>query len=175
LTTTIGLTLADLFPPADDLPPAFEQIDPAEVPEPYHGLLVHQHHMTVTVEAYHGDKVDVRVLDRCRQRQVYARKILLELHKSRRVVQFGIVRVDLNVLAPPVREAIVSERTPFGRVLIQHGVLRRIEPTAFLRLQSGPAQMAWFGLDQPRPLYGRLALIHCNGRAAVELLEVVAP
>jgi hypothetical protein len=35
--------------------------------------------------------------------------------------------------------------------------------------------MKWFGLDSPRPTYGRLAYIHCNGRPAVELLEIVAP
>jgi hypothetical protein len=33
----------------------------------------------------------------------------------------------------------------------------------------------WFGLDSPRPAYGRLALIHCDGQPAVELLEIVAP
>jgi hypothetical protein len=167
--------LFGLFPPADDLPPAFERVEPAEVPPPYHGLLVHEHHMTVTVEAFHGDAVDVRVLDRRRDGPVYARKILLELQQTRQVVQFGIVRVDLGFLPPAAREVIIAEGTPFGRVLIEHGVLRRIEPTAYLRIRPGPHQMDWFGMTQPRPLYGRLALIHCNGQPAVELLEVVAP
>jgi hypothetical protein len=167
--------LFELFPPAADLPPAWEQIEAPEVPPPYHGLLVHEHHMTVTVEAFHGDRVDVRVMARRRQGNVYARKILLALQGSGRIVQFGIVRVDFGFLAPAVRDAIAAEGTPFGRVLIEHGVLRRIEPTAYLRIEPGPAQLAWFGLDRPRPLYGRLALIHCDGRPAVELLEVVAP
>jgi hypothetical protein len=35
--------------------------------------------------------------------------------------------------------------------------------------------MAWFGGGDPKPIYGRLALIHCDGKPAVELLEVVAP
>src|SRR5262249_45201915 len=132
-------------------------------------------HMTVTVEAFHGDSVDVRVLARRREGLIYARKILLTLHHSGRVVQFGIVRVDLGILAPPARDAIIAEGTPFARVLIDHGVVRRIEPTAFLRIDPGPAQMAWFGLERPQPLYGRLAIIHCDDHPAVELLEVVAP
>ena len=70
---------------------------------------------------------------------------------------------------------IVAGKTPFGRILIEHKVLRRIEPTAYLRAECGPAQMAWFGLQKPAPLYGRLAIIHCNGHPAVELLEIVAP
>jgi hypothetical protein len=74
-----------------------------------------------------------------------------------------------------VRDEIVSERTPIGRVLINHNVLRRIEPTAFLRLLPGPALMEWFGVTPAQPIYGRLALIHCDDKPAVELLEIVAP
>jgi hypothetical protein len=33
----------------------------------------------------------------------------------------------------------------------------------------------WFGLDAPRPTYGRFALIHTDEQPAVELLEIVAP
>ena len=35
--------------------------------------------------------------------------------------------------------------------------------------------MNWFALDRPKPTYGRLAYIHCDGQPAVELLEIVAP
>ena len=54
-----------LFPPADWLR-AYEYIPAEQMPEPYHQLLVHEHHMTVTVEAHHGCLVDVRVLERLR-------------------------------------------------------------------------------------------------------------
>jgi hypothetical protein len=146
-----------------------------DVPEPYRGLLVHEHHMTVTVEAYHGGPVDVRVLAWRLDGSQYARKILLVHRATGKVVQFGIVRIDFSYTSEPVRRAIESRQTPVGRVLIEHDVLRRIEPTAFLRLDPGPEQMAWFGLSRPAPLYGRLAIIHCDGKPAVELLEVVAP
>jgi hypothetical protein len=102
-------------------------------------------------------------------------KILLVLQKSRRVVQFGLMRVHLQYCSPEVRAEIVAGKTPLGRILIEHNVLRRIEPTAFLRVTPGPAMIKWFGLDSPRPTYGRLALIHCDHKPAVELLEIVAP
>jgi truncated hemoglobin YjbI len=132
------------------------------VPPPYHGLLVHEHHMTVTVEAHHGDRVDVRVLDRSVVGDSYARKILLVLQGSSRVVQFGIMRVHLQYCSPEVRAEIVAAHTPLGRILIEHDVLRRIEPTAFLRVVPSPPMMAWFGLREPLPTYGRLAYIHCT-------------
>ena len=131
--------------------------------------------MTVTVEAHHGGLVDVRVLEQRRTADQYGRKILLTLQRDGRVVQFGIMRIDLGCCGPEVRAEIVAGQTPLGRILIQHDVLRRIEPTAFLRVVPGKAMMDWFGLDRPQPTYGRLAIIHCNGRPAVELLEVVAP
>jgi chorismate-pyruvate lyase len=167
-------TLFALFPPRGELPEC-ELVPADEVPQPYHDLLVHEHHMTVTVEAHHGDRVDVRILARRQDGDSYARKILLALQGSGRVVQFGIMRIHLQYCRPEVRDEILAGQTPLGRILIEHDVLRRIEPTAYLRVIPGRAMMEWFGLDRPRPTYGRLALIHCDGQPAVELLEIVAP
>ena len=167
-------TLCALFSPADDMP-EYEFVAADEVPSPYHGLLVHEHHMTVTVEAHHGRLVNIRVLARRQDGESYARKILLALQGSGRIVQVGIARVNLRYCSPAVRAEILAARTPLGRILIQHNVLRRIEPTAFLRVVPGPAMMEWFGLKQPRQTFGRLAYIHCDGQPAIELLEIVAP
>jgi chorismate-pyruvate lyase len=162
------------FPPAGDFP-SYELVPAERVPAPYHDLLVHEHHMTVTVEAHHGCHVDVRVLARVHSGNHYARKSLLIRQSDGRVVQFGIARIDLTQVSPTVRDAILAANVPIGRILIAHDVLRRIEPTAFLRMRLGPKQLGWFGLERVGPTYGRLALIHCNGRPALELLEVVAP
>jgi hypothetical protein len=167
-------TLFSLFPPTGDVP-EYEIVPGDEVPSPYQELLVHDHHMTVTVEAHHGDLVNVRILARNHNKDSYARKILLTLQRSGRVVQFGIARVHLAQCSEAVRTEIVAGRTPLGRILIEHDVLRRIEPTAYLRVIPGPAMMRWFDLHEPRKTYGRLAYIHCDGRPAVELLEIVAP
>ena len=131
--------------------------------------------MTVTVEAHYADLVNVIVLDRRLEGDTYARKILLALQKTGQFVQFGLVRIHLQYTSPAVRAEILSQRTPLGRILIRHNVLRRIEPTAFLRIVPGPEMMSWFRLPVPRITYGRLALIHCDGKPAIELLEIVAP
>jgi chorismate-pyruvate lyase len=131
--------------------------------------------MPVTVETHHGGAVDVRIIARHHQRDSYARKILLVLQSSERVVQFGIMKINLGLCSQAVRDEILAGRTPLGRILIQHEVLRRIEPTAYLRIIPGSAMMEWFALDRPKPTYGRLARIHYNEQPAVELLEIVAP
>jgi chorismate-pyruvate lyase len=167
-------SLASIFPLGGDIP-EYEYVPADEVPEPYHKLLVHEHHMTVTMEQHHGDLVNVVILDRKHDRDWYARKILLALQGNGRVVQFGLMRIQLQYCSEAVRREIIAGKTPLGRILIQHDVLRRIEPTAYLRVIPGPSLMKGFGLAYPRPTYGRLAYIHCNGKPAVELLEIVAP
>lgn len=167
-------TLLSLFPSAGDI--ADHQVVAAhEVPQPYHDLLVHPHHMTVTVEAHHGDEVKTRILNVHRDGDFYARRILLVLKRSGKVVQYGIVRVNLALCSQAVREEIVAGQKPFGRILIDHDVMRRIEPTALLRITPGPAMTRYFGLAKPETTYGRLAIIHCDDRPAVELVEIVIP
>jgi chorismate-pyruvate lyase len=169
-------SLYALFPLAPrELLPEYEIVPADEVPIPYRELLVHEHHMTVTVEKHHQGAVDVRILARRHTGDYYARKILLALRGTGRVVQFGIMKINLRHTNQQVREEIIAGQTPLGRILIQHNVLRRIEPTAFLRVLPDAAMMKWFHLDKPVRTYGRLAIIHCDGQPAVELLEIVAP
>jgi hypothetical protein len=167
-------TLFKLFPPAEYLT-EYAEVAARDVPSPYHDLLVHEHHMTVTVEAHHGSLVDVRVLQEHVDSETYARKILLATQNSGKIVQFGLMRVQLRFLSDKVRREILSRQIPLGRVLIQNDVLRRIKPTAFIRVIPGPTMMKWFGLDRPLPTYGRQAIIHCNDQPAVDLVEIVAP
>src|SRR6516164_65864 len=112
-------TLLGLFDAQADVAD-YEEVSADEVPPPYRALLVHEHHMTVTVESHHGDLVDVRILARRQDGDSYARKILLALQGDGRVVQFGIMRVHLRYCSPAVRAEIVAGQTPLGRILIQH-------------------------------------------------------
>src|SRR5262245_40443497 len=89
------------FLPAADLSKC-EVVPAGEVPAPYRDLLAHERHMTTTLEAHHGDRVDVRVLACRRRRDRYTRKILLALRGSGRVVEFSLARVHLRLCSPGV-------------------------------------------------------------------------
>ena len=56
--------LDSAFPDEQPLFESVEHIPSSLTPEPYKELLVHEHHMTVTMEAYHRTRVDVRILAR---------------------------------------------------------------------------------------------------------------
>ncbi len=167
-------SLFDQFPGASSRPIS-TPITAESIPEPYRGLLVHTVHMTVTVEEFYGGPVDVRVLEAVRNGSEYARKILLALRESGRVVQFGLVQIDLDLLSRKVRDEILAERIPLGRVLIRNDVLRDIHPAGYLKVELDRELTHQFGLKSPTTTYGRLGVISTDGRPAIEVLEILAP
>ncbi len=138
-------------------------------------MLAHNAHMTVTMEDYHQSPVDVRIIDRREDGDLYCRKILLLKSGTDEVVQFGIVRFHLQYVIEPVRREIIEGKTPLGRVLIKHNVLRHIDLGALLRIRVGAPLAGYFQMKQGEITYGRLATIFCDQRPAVDLLEISAP
>lgn len=151
----------------------FEGVD--SVPKPYDGLLDHHKHMTVTVEKHYGEPVDVQVHRCTRKGDWYSREITLVTSQSRRIVQYGIVRLDTSKLDPEVWRQIESQSIPLGRVLIEHQVMREVALHGLWRVRVGPSLAGLMHLKIGDVLYGRTALIYCDGAPAIELLEIVAP
>ena len=168
-------SLLDLFPGGTSLIASAEHIPSALTPEPYKQLLVHEQHMTVTMEAFHGGPVDVRILERRPAGDIYSRKIVLTKAGTDDVVQFGLVRFDLSYVTPAVRDEILQGETPLGRVLINHNVLRHIDLGAILKITLGPGLAELMNAPEGTVTYGRLATIFCNRHPAVDLLEIPTP
>ena len=168
-------TLTRLFYPSPDALGEIAEVAVGDLPPDYRQLLAHNDHMTVTVEAFHGSRVDVRVLDRRVTPTHYARKILLTRQSDGGVVQFGIMRVNFDELPPDVRQEIEREQTPLGRILIEHDIHRRVQLFSLRRIAMGEELRRLFAHPSPGVTYGRTAVIDCNDAPAVELLEIVAP
>lgn len=107
--------------------------------------------------------------------ELYSREIVLVAQKSRKVVQYGIVRLRCDLLQPAVWQEIRAGQTPLGRVLIHHNVFRQVELIALWKVTAGPALAKQLGMPQGAITYGRTARIFCDGEPAIELLEIVAP
>jgi chorismate-pyruvate lyase len=150
----------------------FTAVSAEDLPEDYRVLLAHDDHMTVTVEAFHGCLVDVRVLKRAQDGDSYSRASLLACQSTGRIVQFGIMRINLNQLTQQVRGEILGGDTPLGRVLIRHNVLRHVELQRLWQVKPAPLLREYLQLDDATPIYGRSARIVVEGRPAVELLEI---
>lgn len=165
-------SLTALFQHEQPLFQRVEHIPSAVTPEPYQSLLVHNEHMTVSMERFHRCTVDVQVLQHRHDGDVYAREILLLKHGTTQPVQYGIVRFHLNYVIEPVRQEILAGKTPLGRILINHNVLRHIDLGAILEITAGPGLAKALQTREGTLTYGRLATIFCNRQPAVDLLEI---
>jgi hypothetical protein len=171
-------SLADLFSgdPADGFG-TFAPVAAAEVPQPARTLLDHISHMTVAMERFHGAAVDLRVVAEVDLPDGrYAREILLTVPGSGaapgRVVQHGIVRIDLGCIAPAVAARIRRREQPLGRILVTAGMLCEVHDVALVSILPGPHLAR---LLSDRRTFGRVASIAVDGRSAIDLLEIVAP
>jgi len=166
-------TLVDLF--YDD--PAnlgrFEELRADDLPVDYRRLLAHSAHMTVTLEDFHHTKVDVHVLQKHVTATHYSRKITLTRQTDQQTVLFGIVRLNFSFLGEEVRKEIQSEHIPLGRILIAHGMLRTVKLLSLWKIEPAEELASLFHTSAVQPIYGRTALIYCDGVPAVELLEIV--
>ena len=115
------------------------------------------------------------VVDRRLEGDIYNRKILLTKQGTNTVVQFGLVRFDFQYVTEAVRREIIDERTPLGRVLINHNVLRQVDLNAILRVTAGPGLAKYLQMQEGGVTYGRVATIFCNQKPAIDLLEISAP
>jgi len=174
---TRARSLARLFAgPADDDFALLEAVAPGDVPEPHRSLLDHRSHMTVAMERFHAAAVELRVVaeaDLADGR--YAREILLAVPDvgggPARVVQHGIVRIDLGAVGGTTAGHIRRREEPLGRILLAAGALCEVQEVALLRVVPGPHLRR---LAVARETYGRAAAISVAGRPAIELLEIVA-
>ena len=156
------------------LPQCFE-IDAEQAPQRERELLVHRRHMTVTLEEHYHDRLRVVPYRVHQQGDLYGRKLDLVADSSGLVVMTGIMLFNFSCCNSKVRDLILAEEIPLGRILIENRVLRRISTETFVRIEARDPFVERFGLKVPQPAFGRLATIFYDGEPAVDLLEVVRP
>ena len=173
--TLSALELVHLFYETPEQLGRFQRVTEAETPDAYRTLLAHDHHMTVAVEDWHRSPVNLRVLNARISRTHYSRKILLLRRVDGAPVQFGIVRLNFSYLSRTVRQEIQAHQIPLGRILIEHNVMRKVELAALWKVTAGAELSNLLGREPEVSIFGRTAIIYCDGKAAIEVLEIVAP
>ncbi len=169
--------LGEFYPAVPGLAPVDARVvRPEQIPQPYRRLLVHASDMTSTLSAFHGEDVRLRVLERRLTGEELARHIVLEGGRSRRPVEYGAIRIHLDLLEGPARSEAIRCRTPLGAILNAHGVPYESCPGAFFQVRSTELIDRVFGLDGPRWLYGRCnCLADPSGRSIAEVVEILPP
>lgn len=154
-------------------PPALVAVAAADIPPPYHALLVHEGEMTRTLEEHVGGGVGIRVLSTRARARVYVRRVLLVDEASGRPVAMGAVRLAIAALPRPVRAEVLRGRVPLGRLLRAAGLDFLSRPTGYLRVTPNPELMGLFWMTSPETLFGRTTTVLLGARTIGEIVEIL--
>jgi hypothetical protein len=156
--------------------PVIDRIEPVEVPEPYHSLLVHNTDMTSTLEKFHGEKLHVEVLAKDLRENEYCREVALVLDGTKKHVEFGAIKIMLGLFPDGARQEILRAEQPLGRILNLFNIPFASRPRAFLRLTSDKFIDTALQLPWPQLLYGRSnSLVDAQERPLAEIVEILPP
>ena len=156
--------------------PALERLNDDEVPQPYKGLLVHSLDMTPTLENFYRQPIGLTVLSRERHQDAYFREVILHIDQGRQAIEYGAIRICLNLLPLAARQRVLQEQCPFGNILHTESIPHLSWPQAFFRVEADFHMSAVLRLSKPCALYGRRnVLVDGARRLLAEVIEVLAP
>ncbi len=167
----------DEFYAAQDLAlPVIARIEGAEVPAPYHSLLVHERDMTSTLENFHKSGIHIRVIARQTFENEYFRQTVLELNGSKKPVEFGAIKINLDLFPSQAREEILREQLPLGGIMAHCRMPILSKPRAYFRVASDEFINSALKLRGISFLYGRRNCLMDNwDRPLAEIVEILPP
>lgn len=156
--------------------PKIEVVEPAAVPEPYQQLLVHDGDMTPTLERFHGAEIHLEVLRREKRNNFYFREVVLLTDDHDKRVEFGAIKIFLDLFPLAARNDILAERLPLGSILGKYKIAHTSRPKGFLRIESDDFINRALGLTGKHILYGRRnTLSNPEGHPLAEIVEILPP
>lgn len=164
--------LASFYAAAGRALPKVEALDDGAVPATVAALLRPASPLTPRLEHHHGEALALRVLERRRTADVYARRVVLVRSDGVPVV-LGAIEIDLARLPAPMRAAVLAETVPFGHIFATADAA----PDALLRVTCDP----WIGDalelgEHDGWLFGRRrTLADERGAVVASIVEILAP
>ncbi|MCC6846897.1 MAG: hypothetical protein IT294_00240 [Deltaproteobacteria bacterium] len=165
--------LAGFYAAAGRALPAAEAVSDGDVPPELRDLLRGPEPLTPRLEHRHGEPLALRILDRLRVGDRYARRVVL-VRGGGVPVALGAIVVDLARLDARERAAVLAEAVPFGHIL--RGASS--EPDALLRVARDATIASAFEIEPSADewLYGRRRTIRgADGGVIATVVDILAP
>ncbi|MEM9557241.1 MAG: hypothetical protein AAGC60_23480 [Acidobacteriota bacterium] len=153
-----------------------DAVEAFELPPTYRALLAHDQDMTSTLEAHHGEPIDLEPLVWRRDEAVLRREVRLLTRTTRRAVEYGAITIELGGFGDEARQAILEGREPLGSILARCGPQYSSRPHGFFHLRSGHVDEV-LDLTRASRLWGRAnRLASVDGeRTLATVVEVLPP
>lgn len=168
--------LDDFYARAGRLLPGIVAVNGAEIPEPQRTLLVHDSDMTPTLEKFHQDEINLKVIRSEERDGAYYREVVLVLKNSRRAVEFGAIKINLDLFPTAAQRSILAEDLPLGTLLAKFKVKHTSRPKAYLKIEADDFICHSLSLKPGQTLYGRRnTLFDPQQRPLAEIVEILPP
>lgn len=153
--------------------PVARRVRADRIPLPCRQLLVNEAGMTLTLERHVGGTIALRVLSSFSDGDSYFRRSMLIVQETGRPVAMCAIRLELDHFSRAVRAKILSERVPLGTILRKAGTKYESRPTDFFAVTPTQEMMAFFWMNEPRPLYGRQTQMTVPGGYIGDIVEIL--
>lgn len=158
--------------PLDDL----QALPGEQMPEPARQLLVHGQDMTSTLAAFHGSPLRVEVLRQEQHDTLYFREVFLRTQAHDRIVEYGVIAIDLEQFTPPQREAIQAGRIPLGELLHRFRIPFVSSPIGYFAVAAERLGGRPFAVPAGTNCHGRFNRLGLpTGETLAWILEILPP
>jgi chorismate-pyruvate lyase len=166
--------LDEFYRERGEILPVIGRVQPNEIPEPYKSLLVHDGDMTSRLESFHGAEIHIRPLARHTHENEYFREVVLELNGVKKPVEFGAIKIILDLFPIEAQKEILKEDRPLGHILKQFNIPHSSRPKSFLTVSSDDFINRALKLTGSHSLFGRRnTLVDPWDRPLAEIVEIL--
>ena len=144
------------------------------MPEPFHGLLVHEVDMTSTLERHHGEQMILEVLAEGQADGYYFREVILRGGETGRAAEFGLIEIEVSQFPEDLHEAILSGRNPLGGIMNESGMPYKSQPLGYFSVVREKLPMKLSALGNGDTFYGRCnQLMRADDSCLARILEII--
>ena len=153
---------------------AFIWLPGEQVPDPFRGLLVHDHDMTSELARFHADSISLTVLRSQEIDGIYLREVTLHTASSGKPVEYGLIAILLDSFPDDLRPEILAGNTPLGAILNESGLAYGSEPQGFFQIPAERLSNIFPESRGGANLYGRYNhLVRDDGRCLARIIEIL--
>lgn len=154
--------------------PEVHFVEPQDLPEPARSLLVHQRDMTSTLARFHGSAITLDVRARELRDDQLLREVTLRRASDAGAVEYGAIRIELEIFEGEAREKIESGAAPLGELIETYVENYRSAPRGYFRVVSDAVMASALEVEEGIELYGRSnELSDSSGAVFADVVEVL--
>lgn len=150
-------------------------LEPTEIPEVAHHLLVHQSDMTPRLADYYHSAIKLDVHAKSQIGPHYlVRAVILRKTEGNQAVEFGAIGIHLEGFDSETRAIILEGKIPLGGILQQKQIPHSSQPSGYFRIEIDHRLASLLGGFDGQVCYGRCnELHHADGSPLAEVVEVL--